>query len=100
MKIQCAEIDDGDCKTIAGPIELVESLKTENLLHCADVQDCVEDGSTVSKTCCMPEAYAKYIQSLNDKQREAACSDISTPLVIVAGPGSGKVRSLLLSFTM
>lgn len=39
----------------------------------------------------MPDEYSKYLQSLNDKQREAACSDISIPLMIVAGPGSGKV---------
>jgi len=39
----------------------------------------------------MPEEYLKYLQSLNDRQREAASTDISTPLMIVAGPGSGKV---------
>lgn len=41
----------------------------------------------------MPEEFSKYLQSLNDKQREAASSDISIPLMIVAGPGSGKVSS-------
>ena len=40
----------------------------------------------------MPDKYSKYLQSLNDTQREAACSDISIPLMIVAGPGSGKVH--------
>lgn len=39
----------------------------------------------------MPEEYSKYLESLNDRQREAACTDVSTPLIIVAGPGSGKV---------
>lgn len=39
----------------------------------------------------MPEEYSKYLVSLNDRQREAACTDVSTPLMIVAGPGSGKV---------
>ncbi|CAA0810991.1 P-loop containing nucleoside triphosphate hydrolases superfamily protein [Striga hermonthica] len=43
----------------------------------------------------MPEEYAKYIQSLNDKQQEAACCDISVPLVIVAGPGSGKTSTMV-----
>ncbi|KAJ9545731.1 hypothetical protein OSB04_025438 [Centaurea solstitialis] len=43
----------------------------------------------------MPEEYAKYMQSLNDKQREAACSDISIPLMIVAGPGSGKTSTMV-----
>lgn len=46
----------------------------------------------------MPEEYAKYIQSLNDKQKEAACSDTSIPLMIVAGPGSGKVNFLIPFF--
>lgn len=39
----------------------------------------------------MPEEYSKYLKSLNERQREAACIDVSTPLMIVAGPGSGKV---------
>ena len=39
----------------------------------------------------MPKEYSKYLHSLNDRQREAACTDISVPLMIVAGPGSGKV---------
>lgn len=39
----------------------------------------------------MPEEYSKYLKSLNERQREAACTDVSTPLMIVAGPGSGKV---------
>ncbi|KZV24457.1 ATP-dependent DNA helicase srs2-like [Dorcoceras hygrometricum] len=43
----------------------------------------------------MPEEYAKYIHSLNDRQREAACFDISIPLVIVAGPGSGKTSTMV-----
>ncbi|KAA3454352.1 ATP-dependent DNA helicase SRS2-like protein isoform X1 [Gossypium australe] len=43
----------------------------------------------------MPDEYSKYLQSLNDKQREAACSDISIPLMIVAGPGSGKTSTMV-----
>lgn len=39
----------------------------------------------------VPQKYYDYMKSLNDAQREAACSDISVPLMIVAGPGSGKV---------
>ena len=45
----------------------------------------------------MPEEYLKYLQNLNERQREAACTDISTPLMIVAGPGSGKVFSFFFS---
>ncbi|KAL5728448.1 hypothetical protein ACHQM5_001529 [Ranunculus cassubicifolius] len=42
-----------------------------------------------------PQAYSDYLQSLNDQQKEAACSDISTPLMIVAGPGSGKTSTMV-----
>ncbi|XVF11310.1 hypothetical protein REPUB_Repub08aG0016100 [Reevesia pubescens] len=43
----------------------------------------------------MPDEYSKYLQSLNDRQREAACSDISIPLMISAGPGSGKTSTMV-----
>ncbi|PWA70976.1 DNA helicase, UvrD/REP type, P-loop containing nucleoside triphosphate hydrolase [Artemisia annua] len=43
----------------------------------------------------MPNEYAKYMKSLNDRQREAACSDISVPLMIVAGPGIGKTSTMV-----
>ncbi|XP_022771466.1 ATP-dependent DNA helicase SRS2-like protein At4g25120 [Durio zibethinus] len=43
----------------------------------------------------MPDEYSKYLQSLNDRQREAASSDISIPLMIVAGPGSGKTSTMV-----
>ncbi|MED6156985.1 hypothetical protein PIB30_019283 [Stylosanthes scabra] len=43
----------------------------------------------------MPEEYSKYLQNLNERQREAACTDISTPLMIVAGPGSGKTSTMV-----
>jgi hypothetical protein len=39
----------------------------------------------------MPDECSKYMLSLNDRQRDAACSNISTPLMVIAGPGSGKV---------
>ncbi|KAK1306181.1 hypothetical protein QJS10_CPA10g01011 [Acorus calamus] len=41
------------------------------------------------------DGYSKYLQSLSDVQREAACSDISVPLMIVAGPGSGKTSTMV-----
>ncbi|KAK7278542.1 hypothetical protein RJT34_23572 [Clitoria ternatea] len=47
------------------------------------------------KNSTMPEEYLKYLQSLNERQREAACTDISTPLMIVAGPGSGKTSTMV-----
>ncbi|KAG2637120.1 hypothetical protein PVAP13_2NG501100 [Panicum virgatum] len=44
---------------------------------------------------CAPKKYYEYLHSLNDKQREAACSDVSVPLMIVAGPGSGKTSTMV-----
>ncbi|GAV73387.1 UvrD-helicase domain-containing protein/UvrD_C domain-containing protein [Cephalotus follicularis] len=49
--------------------------------------------TTLSKS--MPSEYLKYLQSLNDRQREAACTGISIPLMIVAGPGSGKTSTMV-----
>ncbi|KAK4436405.1 ATP-dependent DNA helicase SRS2-like protein [Sesamum alatum] len=75
-----------------------ETLKFEEILNSTVDQACGLDriGKSVNKlTKNMPEEYAKYIQSLNDKQQEAACSDISIPLVIVAGPGSGKTSTMV-----
>ncbi|XP_078148491.1 P-loop containing nucleoside triphosphate hydrolases superfamily protein [Carex rostrata] len=43
----------------------------------------------------MPEKYKEYFKSLNDKQREAACNDVSVPLMIAAGPGSGKTSTMV-----
>ncbi|XP_065034700.1 ATP-dependent DNA helicase SRS2-like protein At4g25120 isoform X1 [Musa acuminata AAA Group] len=39
--------------------------------------------------------YWDYLKSLNHAQREAACSDVSVPLMIVAGPGSGKTSTMV-----
>ncbi|KAK9142835.1 hypothetical protein Syun_012235 [Stephania yunnanensis] len=43
----------------------------------------------------LPDVYSKYLNSLNDQQREAACCDVHTPLMIVAGPGSGKTSTMV-----
>lgn len=44
------------------------------------------------------ESYLKYLESLNEDQWAAASTDASTPLMVVAGPGSGKVILYLVSF--
>ncbi|CAN6211702.1 unnamed protein product [Urochloa humidicola] len=44
---------------------------------------------------CAPKKYYEYLHSLNDRQREAACSDVAVPLMIVAGPGSGKTSTMV-----
>ncbi|KAI5076072.1 hypothetical protein GOP47_0008137 [Adiantum capillus-veneris] len=36
-----------------------------------------------------------YLQTLNDTQREAVLSDIQKPLLILAGPGSGKTSTMV-----
>lgn len=81
------------------------SVQMEGALDSGSDLDPTTKGSDTSQTIetgNMPEEYSKYLQSLNDRQREAACNDISVPLMIVAGPGSGKVPlylSLLFSYT-
>ncbi|KAK9070417.1 hypothetical protein SSX86_010819 [Deinandra increscens subsp. villosa] len=71
-----------ELRTDVGPVVL-ENLQSDKVL----------DDSGLTE--CMPEEYTKYMLSLNDRQREAACSDISTPLMIVAGPGSGKTSTMV-----
>jgi hypothetical protein len=39
-----------------------------------------------------PTEMPEYLRTLNATQREAALSDTSKPLLILAGPGSGKVQ--------
>ncbi|KAH9605979.1 hypothetical protein KSS87_012164 [Heliosperma pusillum] len=43
----------------------------------------------------MPETYSKYMESLNQEQLEAAFTDASIPLMVVAGPGSGKTSTMV-----
>ncbi|XP_077235157.1 P-loop containing nucleoside triphosphate hydrolases superfamily protein [Tasmannia lanceolata] len=49
----------------------------------------------ITQSVCMPQAYSNYLQSLNDTQKEAACTEISVPLMILAGPGSGKTSTMV-----
>ncbi|PWZ40082.1 ATP-dependent DNA helicase SRS2-like protein [Zea mays] len=44
---------------------------------------------------CAPKKYYEYLHSLNDRQKEAACNDVAVPLMIVAGPGSGKTSTMV-----
>lgn len=100
---------DGNCNgDLSASLESVtgnESVKMEGALDFGSDLDPTTKGSDTSQTIetgNMPEEYSKYLQSLNDRQREAACNDISVPLMIVAGPGSGKVPlylPLLFSYT-
>nr|CAD1818520.1 unnamed protein product [Ananas comosus var. bracteatus] len=43
----------------------------------------------------VPQKYHEYLRSLNDAQREAACCETAVPLMIIAGPGSGKTSTMV-----
>ncbi|XP_057970940.1 ATP-dependent DNA helicase SRS2-like protein At4g25120 isoform X2 [Malania oleifera] len=82
----------------------VESIVVRNCLETEGASDSAsalvsgDKNSRISETTQskgMPLEYCGYLQSLNDRQREAACSDISIPLMIVAGPGSGKTSTMV-----
>ncbi|KAJ7949659.1 ATP-dependent DNA helicase SRS2-like protein [Quillaja saponaria] len=87
-----------DINTRTGSSTANEIIKTEGTLNCGDDLDPILEGKEslqTRRTGAMPKEYFKYLQSLNDMQREAACTDISVPLVIVAGPGSGKTSTMV-----
>ncbi|XP_031259417.1 ATP-dependent DNA helicase SRS2-like protein At4g25120 [Pistacia vera] len=69
-----------------------ENIRVDSAL---DLDSEGKDKSQAIDTGNMPDEYSNYLQSLNDRQHEAACSDISTPLLIVAGPGSGKTSTMV-----
>lgn len=98
--------NDNSCTHLNPSLESVitnENVRMDIPMNLAgDMKSSMENTDTFQtiQTENMPDEYSKYLQSLNDRQREAACSDMSTPLLIVAGPGSGKVYCALnLSFT-
>ncbi|KAF6152989.1 hypothetical protein GIB67_021594 [Kingdonia uniflora] len=71
------------CNGICAKDETNLESATEN----KNVLDCEEESKDIAG---FPRTYSEYLQSLNDQQKEAACGDISVPLMIIAGPGSGK----------
>ncbi|XP_065871932.1 ATP-dependent DNA helicase SRS2-like protein At4g25120 [Euphorbia lathyris] len=93
VETECNEERTGE---LASPetVTRKEEIRTQGTF---DAGDNTGDRDTSQTIRCsnMPEEYSKYLQSLNDRQREAACSDISTPLMIVAGPGSGKTSTMV-----
>lgn len=95
--------DDISTTNVDGRTRRSEILKSEEIFSSAGgessgAEKLSKPVSKLSKN--MPEEYTTYIQALNDRQQEAACSDISIPLVIVAGPGSGKVYLYLIVGTL
>ncbi|KAL3524111.1 hypothetical protein ACH5RR_016945 [Cinchona calisaya] len=97
LEMQHVNNSNGENNTCSDFLLLDEKLSSEDVSNPSGNQ---EFGSEVSRKFetqikDMPEGYAKYMKSLDDRQREAACSDISTPLMIVAGPGSGKTSTMV-----
>ncbi|PWA91794.1 DNA helicase, UvrD/REP type, P-loop containing nucleoside triphosphate hydrolase [Artemisia annua] len=86
-----------EVRTDMGPVVL-ENIQSSNGSNRNSDDGCEKEESESSEGLeigGMPDEYAKYMKSLNDRQREAACSDISVPLMIVAGPGSGKTSTMV-----
>nr|GMD02172.1 ATP-dependent DNA helicase SRS2-like protein At4g25120 [Ipomoea batatas]GME18267.1 ATP-dependent DNA helicase SRS2-like protein At4g25120 [Ipomoea batatas] len=91
-------IDSDTDKESLNPGGSGQNLELEGVLTSSRDQECKEEEPKSSEAMfirSMPEEYAKYIRALNDKQQEAACTDISVPLIIVAGPGSGKTSTMV-----
>ncbi|XP_071934339.1 ATP-dependent DNA helicase SRS2-like protein At4g25120 isoform X2 [Coffea arabica] len=97
LEIQHVSNRSGKENTFINLVLSDKKFNTESALNSSSSQECVSEVLRNSDTQVqsMPEEYAKYIMSLNERQREAACSDISIPLVIVAGPGSGKTSTMV-----
>ncbi|CAL5366728.1 unnamed protein product [Camellia sinensis] len=97
MEIQSVEENSSEQKTNLSSV-FPELLKTEGIMNSSEDQECGVGElriSVAAQNGSMPEESVKYMDSLNDRQREAACSDISIPLMIVAGPGSGKTSTMV-----
>lgn len=89
------ELDDSfldEVDTICEQLSYVKKDKPNAEREGDDGMEAEGNSSFIEAVRCdeMTKKYHGYFQSLNDAQREAACSNISVPLMIVAGPGSGK----------
>ncbi|XP_075111265.1 ATP-dependent DNA helicase SRS2-like protein At4g25120 [Nicotiana tabacum] len=82
LKLECALNSTGNQECEIEEPKSSKAADTQSKLEATDIRN-------------MPEDYIKYVESLNDRQQEAACSDISIPLIIVAGPGSGKTSTMV-----
>ncbi|KAI8564470.1 hypothetical protein RHMOL_Rhmol03G0183900 [Rhododendron molle] len=97
LEIQSAE---GSCLEYKVNLSSVfpDLSKIEGISNSSEDPECEVGGGRIfnaAQNGNMPEEYVKYMDSLNDRQREAACGDISIPLMIVAGPGSGKTSTMV-----
>uniref|UniRef100_A0A7N0UHR9 DNA 3'-5' helicase n=1 Tax=Kalanchoe fedtschenkoi TaxID=63787 RepID=A0A7N0UHR9_KALFE len=79
---KCPNDENISCMKIASPVKKLQLEELSDILKEMEIRN-------------MPKDYLAYLSSLNNKQQEAACSDISIPLMIVAGPGSGKTSTMV-----
>ncbi|XP_058104099.1 ATP-dependent DNA helicase SRS2-like protein At4g25120 isoform X2 [Magnolia sinica] len=99
IESECKACDESsaDASSNLGAVTADKLQEDDNVAEITAVE-LEEEGSSsfqATRRGCMPKAYAEYMQTLNEMQKEAACSDISTPLMIVAGPGSGKTSTMV-----
>lgn len=76
-------------------VHVTNNIKSHRFIQNENLFQFIPEGvgsPSVTKAMDLPQQYSKYLVSLNERQREAAFSDITIPLMIVAGPGSGKAR--------
>ncbi|XP_074583383.1 ATP-dependent DNA helicase SRS2-like protein At4g25120 isoform X2 [Curcuma longa] len=103
------DLDEAFLREVDAICEKRSTVKKERLSEeLVENKGCVVGGYKVSGSCrqggLLEDAddeslklhkYWDYWKNLNDAQREAACSDTSVPLMIVAGPGSGKTSTMV-----
>ncbi|KAG5558235.1 hypothetical protein RHGRI_008237 [Rhododendron griersonianum] len=97
LEIQSAEGTSLEYKVNLSSV-FPDLLKIEGISNSSEDPECEVGGGKIfnaAQNGNLPEEYVKYMDSLNDRQREAACGDISIPLMIVAGPGSGKTSTMV-----
>ncbi|KAF3433211.1 hypothetical protein FNV43_RR24313 [Rhamnella rubrinervis] len=98
VEIQPNDHTGDDPNTSSEPLIASEMIKSTGMLDYGEDVECRAENMTdlqSIKIGGMPQEYSKYMLSLNDRQREAASCDILTPLMIVAGPGSGKTSTMV-----
>ncbi|WCJ36404.1 ATP-dependent DNA helicase PcrA [Euphorbia peplus] len=93
VETECNDESSGELTSLE-TVTAEEDIRTQGTLDAGDNTGDKDTSQTI-RFSNMPEEYSKYLQSLNDRQQEAACSNISIPLMIVAGPGSGKTSTMV-----
>ncbi|CAO2827047.1 unnamed protein product, partial [Amaranthus hypochondriacus] len=96
---QISETNDGNDSILRSSSHTITTTRLENLqgVHGNNLQDLLDSVNTkeTKKLSGMLESYSKFLESLNEDQLDAASTDVSTPLIVVAGPGSGKTSTMV-----